>query len=107
MAFIRAKRVNGSLYRYQVENYRDKDTGKVRQRTGKHGSVWERIAVASDSNESETMGRSGPQLSEALGEVASNTDFVVASATGVNEVNETRSPQSRLLLALPLIIARL
>ena len=33
MAFIRTKKVKGKEYRYLVESYRDRKTGKVRQRT--------------------------------------------------------------------------
>lgn len=32
MAYIRTKRVKGKLYRYEVEGYRDPQTGKVKQR---------------------------------------------------------------------------
>lgn len=36
MAFVRTKKLKGFEYRYLVENYRDRRTGKVRQRTIKY-----------------------------------------------------------------------
>ncbi|HHP7231528.1 MAG TPA: Uma2 family endonuclease [Xenococcaceae cyanobacterium] len=36
MAFIRTKKVKGKEYRYLVESYRDRHTGKIRQRTLKY-----------------------------------------------------------------------
>ena len=36
MAFVRTKKLKGKEYRYLVENYRDRRTGKVRQRTIKY-----------------------------------------------------------------------
>lgn len=45
MAFVRTKNIDGHLYKYLVESYRDPETGKVRQRHLQYlGKVGEAVA---------------------------------------------------------------
>lgn len=49
MAFVRTKKLKGKEYRYLVENYRDRRTGKVRQRTIKY------LGAVSSNNGGDSM----------------------------------------------------
>lgn len=56
MAFIRTKKVKGKEYRYLVESYRDRYTGKVRQRTLEYlGAVEDKSMVTTPTTKNQKI----------------------------------------------------
>ena len=56
MAFVRTKKIKGKEYRYLVESYRDRSTGKVRQRTLKYlGAVEDESMVTTPTTKNKKI----------------------------------------------------